>query len=320
MTLEDLRIFVAAGEAGSLSALARRLGRSQSSISQHVARLEGEFRTALIERGAQGIKLTEAGRILWELALDGLDTLELARERIQALQTGETGTLTITTGGTTVRHFLKSAVVRFRGANPGVNIRFLPANSSHRCFELLRLGRADLALATTGEHMRGVHTRTLALQSFFLLVADGDALAKRDRLRVKDLQGIRYLGLSDGTTHRSLLEHSAAAEGVHLEPEVVFDDFDTASVFVELGLGQAIVPAVQAHNLARTSDVRAIPVEDLPPAPFGWGFRHWKHLSGAARDFVDIFDAELQQMAEIPGLSLIGADDEAGPGQPRPDG
>lgn len=316
MTLEDLRIFVAAGEAGSLSALARRLGRTQSSISQHVARLEGEFGTALIERGAQGIHLTEAGRILWELALQGLDSLELARERILALKQGETGALTITTGGTTVRHFLKSAVVRFRAAHPGVNIRFLPANSTRRCFELLRLNQADLALATTGESVRGVNTRTLAFQAFFLLVAAGDPLAKRDRVRLKDLKEIRYLGLSEGTAHRSLLEQAAAAEGVRLEPEVVFDDFDTASVFVELGLGQAIVPAVQAHNLARSSEVRAIPIEDLPPVPFGWGFRHRKHLSAAARSFVAIFDGELQQMAGISGLRVVSGDCDTDIGQP----
>lgn len=304
MTLEDLRIFVAACEAGSLSALARRLGRTQSSVSQHVTRLEGELGAALIERGARGIEPTEAGRILWELALQGLDAIELARQRIHALEHGETGTLAITTGGTTVRHFLKSAVVAFSRAHPGVNIRFLPANSTRRCFELLRLNQADLALVTTGDRMRGVNTRTVAYQGFFLLVAAGDPLGRRTSLRLKDLHDIRYLGLSEGTTHRGLLEQAAAEQGVHLEPEIVFDDFDTASVFVELGLGQAIVPAVQAHNFARGGAVEAVPLEDVPPAPFGWGFRHWKHLSAAARDFVGIFDEELRQMARIPGVRL----------------
>jgi DNA-binding transcriptional LysR family regulator len=305
MTLEDLRIFVAACEAGSLSGLARRLGRTQSSVSQHVARLEAELGAALIERSARGIEPTEAGRILWELALQGLDAIALARQRIGALEHGETGTVTITTGGTTVRHFLKSVVVRFRHAHPGVNIRFIPAGSTRRCFELLRLSQADLALVTTGERVSGVNTRTVALQHFFLLVAEGDPLGRYASLRLRDLHGIRYLGLAEGTTHRGLLEQAAAEQGVHLEPEIVFDDFDTASVFVELGLGQAIVPAVQAHNFARSGAVQAVPIEDLPPVPFGWGFRHWKYLSPAARDFVDLFGAELKEMARIPGVSVV---------------
>ncbi|PWG61376.1 LysR family transcriptional regulator [Sediminicurvatus halobius] len=305
MTLEDLRIFVAAGESASLSALARQLGRTQASVSQHVARLEREFAVPLIARSARGIELTEAGYILWELALQGLDAIELARERIRALQQGETGTLTVTTGGTTVRHFLRRAIVRFRDGNPGVNLRFLPAGSSRRCFELLRLGRADLALATTGERAPGVATRTLAFQRFFLLVAMGDPFAQRERVCLDDLRDIHYLGLAEGIAHRALLEEAAAAQGVHLEPELAFDDFDTASIFVELGMGQAIVPAVQAHNFTRTAEVCAVPIEGLPEVPFGWGFRHQRHIPATAKRFVEVFEGELESLARIRGVRIV---------------
>ncbi len=40
MTLEDLRIFVAAAEAGSMGEVARSLGRTQPAVAHHVRRLE----------------------------------------------------------------------------------------------------------------------------------------------------------------------------------------------------------------------------------------------------------------------------------------
>ncbi len=43
MTLEDLRIFVAAAEAGSMGELARSLGRTQPAVAHHVRRLEQEL-------------------------------------------------------------------------------------------------------------------------------------------------------------------------------------------------------------------------------------------------------------------------------------
>lgn len=304
MTLEDLRVFVAACEAGSLSAAARRLERTQSAVSQHMARLEAAYGARLLERGARGVEPTEAGRILWELALQGLDALALAQQRIRALEQGEGRSLTITTGGTTVRHFLRQAVVRFRGRHPGINLRFLPAGSTRRCFELLRLNRADLALVTTDEHMAGVSIQTVATQGFFLLVAEDDPMATARSLSMGELRGIRYLGLAEGTSHRRLIDQAAAEHGFRLEPEIVFDDFDTASVFVELGLGQAIVPAVQAHNLARSAAVRAIPLNDVPPAPFGWGLRHRKYLAAVARDFLAVFDETLADLERIPGVTL----------------
>jgi DNA-binding transcriptional LysR family regulator len=307
MTLEDLRIFVSACEAGSLTALARQLGRTQSSVSQHVARLEQELGVTLLERRARGVEPTEPGRLLWELALEGLDTIELGLARIRALRGEESGTLTITTGGTTVRHFLRNAVVRFRRAHPAVAIRFLPANSTRRCFEILRLNQADLAFVTTGEPARGLSELPVARQHFFLLVAKNDPLARRRRLHLRDLKGIRYLGLAEGTTHRGALEQAAEEQGVTLRPEIVFDDFDTASTFVELDLGQAIVPAVHAHHFAQTGAVKAIPIVDLPPVAVGWAFRRWNHLAPPAREFVELFGRELGKMRRLPGLEVLAA-------------
>lgn len=305
MTLEDLRIFVAACEAGSLTGLARQLGRTQSSVSQHIARLEHELGVTLLERRARGVEPSEAGRLLRELALEGLDAIELGLARIRALRGAEPARLTITTGGTTVRHFLKDAVVRFRRAHPAVAIRFLPANSTRRCFEILRLNQADLAFVTTGDPARGLSELPVARQHFFLLVAAGDPLARRKRLRLADLKNIRYLGLAEGTTHRGALEQAAEVHGVELRPEIVFDDFDTASTFVELDLGQAIVPAVHAHHFAQNGAVRAIPIVDLPPVAVGWAFRRWNHLAAPAREFVEVFAQELRQMRGLPGLEVL---------------
>lgn len=305
MTFEDLRIFVSACEAGSLSALARQLGRTQSSVSQHIARLEAELGVSLLDRQARGVEPTEAGKILRDLAMEGLDAIEVGLQRIRALKDGEVGTLTITTGGTTVRHFLRNAVVRFRREHPAVNLRFIPASSTRRCFEILRLSQADLAFVTTGEPMRGINERAVARQHFFLLVSKDDPLAERKRMRLKDLKGIRYLGLSEGTTHRGAIEQAAAEHGVHLQPEIVFDDFDTANIFVELNLGQAIVPAIHAHNFESAGAVKGVLITDLPPVSVGWAFRQWNRLSGPAKDFVELFGLELKKLKNVPGVELV---------------
>jgi DNA-binding transcriptional LysR family regulator len=299
-----LRILVAACEHGSLSALARQLNRTQSSISQHIARLETELGVKLFERHARGVLPTAAGKVLKDFALEGLDAIETGLQRIRASRQGETQALTITTGGTTVRHFMQSAVVRFRKEHPAVNLRFLPANSSKRCLEVLRLSQADLGFVTTGDPGRGIREKTVARQRLFLLVAKSDPWAKHKRLRLRDLNGIRYLGLAGGTTHHTAIEQAALEQGVELKPEVIFDDFDTAKIFVELDLGQAIVPAVHAHNFEKAGAVKAILIADLPPVPIGWAFRHWNHLSPVAREFVAVLDQELKKMRGIAGFEL----------------
>jgi len=304
MTLEDLRILVAACETGSLSSLARELARTQSSISQHITHLEAETGVKLFERHSRGVMPTAAGRLLKEFALEGLDAIQTGLQRVRALQHGETRTLTITTGGTTVRHFMSRAVVRFRKRYPEVNLRFLPGNSTQRCLEILRLSQAELAFVTTGESVRGINQRAVARQRLYLLVSRSDALARHRKLHLKDLAGVRYLGLAGSTAHHHAIEHAARERSVELKPEVELDDFDTAKIFVELGLGQAIVPALHAHNFAKSGSVRAVLIEDLPAITVGWAFRHWNRLSPIAREFAATVDHELVRMRGVRGLEL----------------
>ena len=64
MELEQLRVFLAAAEAGGFSPAARALYVSHSTVSRTVAALERELGTPLFVRSNRTQTLTEAGRIL----------------------------------------------------------------------------------------------------------------------------------------------------------------------------------------------------------------------------------------------------------------
>ena len=64
MELEQLRVFLAAAEAGGFSPAARTLYVSHSTVSRTVAALERELGTPLFVRSNRTQTLTEAGRVL----------------------------------------------------------------------------------------------------------------------------------------------------------------------------------------------------------------------------------------------------------------
>ena len=64
MELEQLRIFLAAAEAGGFSPAARALYISHSTVSRTVAALERELGTPLFLRSSRRQALTPAGRAL----------------------------------------------------------------------------------------------------------------------------------------------------------------------------------------------------------------------------------------------------------------
>ena len=76
--LRSLDVFVAAIDAGGMTAAARRLGTTQSAVSQTIANLESALGVQLIDRAVRPPKLTVPGGILYERAKALLDA---ARKR-----------------------------------------------------------------------------------------------------------------------------------------------------------------------------------------------------------------------------------------------
>lgn len=72
-SLDQLEIFAAIADAGSFSAAARRLARTQSSVSAAIANLEVDLGVALFDRATKVPTLTEAGRHLLRETAEVLD-------------------------------------------------------------------------------------------------------------------------------------------------------------------------------------------------------------------------------------------------------
>ncbi|WP_030766863.1 MULTISPECIES: LysR family transcriptional regulator [unclassified Streptomyces] len=288
MTLDDLRVFVAVCRAGSLSAVARDLGCTQSAVSQHVRRLEKQTGAGLLERHARGVVPTEAGRILQAAAADGIAGLDGALRRVDDLVHGGGGTVRVTTGATTVRHFMSEAVVTFRRGHPQVNLEFQTENSSRSCFDALAADDLDLAWITIGGPVRGIELRPVMQLPWVLAVGADDPLAARARLDPADLAGIRHIRLPENSASRAHLDAAFAEAGIRVSSDTSVADWDTALLLAELGLGHAVVPALPGWQVPGSDGpLRLVPIPALPPLTVGWAVRRWAALAPPALVFAD---------------------------------
>jgi len=91
LDVRRMRVLREVANRGSFSAAADALDYTQSAISQQVAALEREAGTKLVERGARGIHLTEAGRALVDETVT--THMEVEREILGSLSAAETAIL-----------------------------------------------------------------------------------------------------------------------------------------------------------------------------------------------------------------------------------
>src|SRR5471032_2990006 len=80
---DDLKIFVAVIDSGSLSAASVHLGQTTSGVSRALSRLEDKLATSLLTRTTRRMELTEEGQLFLQQARAVLAAMEQAEETIR---------------------------------------------------------------------------------------------------------------------------------------------------------------------------------------------------------------------------------------------
>src|SRR5918997_5972641 len=84
LDVQRLRVLAAVARHGSVTAAAEALHYAQPSVSHHLARLEAETGSRLVQRVGRGVRLTEAGRLLADRAEEILGRLDAAEQELAA--------------------------------------------------------------------------------------------------------------------------------------------------------------------------------------------------------------------------------------------
>lgn len=303
-TLEDLRIFAAVAEQGSLGAVARSLGRSQPAVAEHVRRLEVELAVELVIRGSRGVDLTPAGEVLYEHASAALASLRTGIAEIERARDGTEGTLALSASPGTTRHYLRHGIEELRRRRPGVELRLDHGSTDAARLAAIRAGNADLAFISLYAETPGFEQRPVIEMPFVLVVHSDDPLASRKRIDLSAFPELAYVSLGEESSTCQFLRSQMASHGLAVSPAHTVADAETALLYAELGLGQTLAPAVQARTLEKSGALRTLSIRGLPAMPLGWAARSFRRLPSVAVEFLEIFDGQLERWRDVPGVRI----------------
>src|SRR5436190_12833362 len=137
-----LQVFSQVVESGSFAREAARLNLSTSAASRHVAELEAQLQTRLLNRTTRRVSLTESGRAFYERSIQLLADLQEAEQEASSAAVVPRGTIRLTTSVTFgVRH-LAPAIAAFLASYR--DVRF-DVSLSDRVVDLIEEG-FDLAI------------------------------------------------------------------------------------------------------------------------------------------------------------------------------
>ncbi|AID32718.2 LysR family transcriptional regulator [Mesorhizobium loti] len=154
--LEAMSLFVAAVEAGSLSAAARRFGIPLATVSRKVSDLERHLNTRLLNRSTRRLTPTDAGEAYLAACRRILDDVGEAERAAAGEYSAPTGELAITAPVVFGRLHVLPVVTGFLSAYPDVDIRLTLADRITQLVEdhfdlALRIGQLpDSSLVAIG--------------------------------------------------------------------------------------------------------------------------------------------------------------------------
>ena len=246
LDVKRLKVLHEVARQGSFSAAAEALSYTQSAISQQIAALERETGSTLVDRGARGIRMTDAGEALVRPA-DGILTritdAEAELEAIAGLRGGRVRVASFATAGST---FVPHAIATFHEQYPAVEIS-LKESDPEESVPALKGGQLDIAIlfephgAGDLGDMEKVH---LLEDPMSVVLPENHPLASKAKIRLKDLESEAWVQTTSSCPCSIIVAEECRAAG--FEPRVAFesDDYLTVQGLVAAGVGVAMIPSL----------------------------------------------------------------------------
>lgn len=257
LTHRQFEVLIAAAEAETFSAAAKRLGISQPSLSESIRRIERETGTVLFERTTRSVKLTPEGRhaaaIAREIVRDfkrALDRLARGRER--------SGRIAVAALPSVACAVLPGTLEAFARTHPDVRVA-LHDVQHERALTLLTEGAVDLAITLKPPKQDDLMFEEIAADVAHLVCRRDDPLTRRKSVRWRDLEGRPFIGFTRISSVRRVTDAAFVQSEMAVEARYEVEQIPTAIALVEAGLGVTALPSL-TFSMLRGRNLAARPL------------------------------------------------------------
>lgn len=180
MELRHLRYFVAVANERNFTRAAELLNIAQPPLSRQIRQLEEEVGSELIDRESRPLRLTEAGRLLYEQAVLVLAGVEQMRTAMQRLSKAGQRRFVIGFVGSTLYGLLPEVIRQFRACVNHVEVSLLECSTVEQ-IGALKDGRIDVGFGRLRIESPGIRRIVLAEEPLVAVLPAGHRLVEQGK-------------------------------------------------------------------------------------------------------------------------------------------
>ena len=302
--LNQYHIFYIVAGCGNFSAAAKQLYISQPAVSKAVAKLEEELKATLFYRTTKGVKLTDAGEILYKQLEVAFRAIENGEEQIRRNEALGAGQLSIGVSTTLCKYVLLPYLRQFVLDNPHIKLS-ISCQSSSETIAALENGTLDIGLVGETERLEGLTFRA------FRSISDGfvgtgqyirtlqEKMAGGNPLPA-EIQAVNepvfneqliskstLLLLDKNNITRQYVDRFMMLNRIHTDQIIEVSTMDLLIDFARTGLGIACVIKDFVEKELEEGSLVLLPTsEPIPPRQIGFAYSPKAPMSRAMERFL----------------------------------
>jgi DNA-binding transcriptional LysR family regulator len=286
MQIESLKVFCDLVETESFTRAAQINNVTQSAVSQTISALERQFKSLLIERSKKNFRLTPEGQVVYQHSKQILQCYDAFQSRLQEIEGVISGTIRVATVYSIGLHELPVYVKRFMKEYPEVNIH-VEYRRSNQVYEDVLGNVVDLGFVAYPARDPKLEVVLLHKDPLVLVCSPQNPLAKLKSIKVKALNGQKFVSFERDIPTRKALDAVFKESGISVEHVREFDNIETVKRAVEIDSGVAVLPEATVKQEVTTHSLVAVPLDGNHSRQLGVVYKKHRVLSPALKQFIE---------------------------------
>lgn len=245
MYLRQVRYFVAVAKEKNFTRAAQILHISQPPLSRQIQLLEDELGVKLFARNARPLKLTEAGKVFYEQALQLLSRVEQMKKATRQVGKNKRRVLSIGFVPSMLYGGLPALVQNLQQHEPNTDIQLVEILSSQQP-EALHTGRIDIAFGRFRSFSPGISRIILREERLMVALPLNHPLVgpEKEPVPLQALESLRFILYPKETRPNFSDTVQSIMQNHNLKIEYIqeVNELQTALGLVAAGTGISIVP------------------------------------------------------------------------------
>ena len=236
--LKKIVVLLKSVERGSFTGAAESMTYSPSAVSRMISELEAEWDIKLLERGRNGVSLTQKGVDLLPYIRNVYEEFQNLRNKISDLNNFQYGKIRIGTISSVATHIIPNVIQDFRKEYPNIDFEIMIGDYT-QIEHWIHKERIDIGFLISPTLTQLDFTPLLRDRLLIVLPKD-HPLAGLEKFPVSSVRDFPFILLQQG----ALSEITRYFETVNISPNVRYTTIDDYAIMsmVEKGLGIGMLP------------------------------------------------------------------------------